>query len=163
MTTDLFKENVSKLEIQFSQQEREVLFVIDNCPAHPVIDNLKSIEIVRLPKNTTAKTQPMDAGVIKQFKGNYRRLLSRKRIHSFDMKIEFSVNILDAINFIHAAWPQIIPSHISNCFRHAGFRKMNSNQLPELSFSFNELDILWDKMVERVTDRRNFSRRLYLI
>ena len=71
------------------------------------------------------------------------------RIHSFDMKIEFSVNLLDAINFIHAAWSQIIPSHISNCFRHAGFRKMNSNQLPELSFSFNELDILWDKMVER--------------
>ena len=89
----------------------------------------------------------MDAGMIKQFKGNYRRLLTRKRIHSFDAKIEFSVNLLDAINFIHTAWYQIPSSHIANCFHHAGFKKINA-QPTDLSFSFTELDLIWDHMVE---------------
>ena len=70
MTTNLFQEYVYNLDIKFSQQIRKVAIMIDNCPAHPVLTNLKSIEMIRLPKNTTSKTQPMDAGVIKQFKEN---------------------------------------------------------------------------------------------
>lgn len=101
MTTNLFQEYIYNLDIKFSQLKRKVAIIIDNCPAHPVLTNLKSIEMIRLPKNTTSKTQPMDAGVIKQFKGNYRRLLTRKRIHSFGSKIEFSINLLDSINSIH--------------------------------------------------------------
>ena len=128
MTTNLFQEYIYNLDVKFSQQKRKVAIIIDNCPAHPVLTNLKSIEMIRLPKNTTSKTQPMDAGVIKQLKGNYRRLLSRKRIHSFDTKIDFSVNLLDSINFIHTAWSQIPSTHIANCFRHAGFKKMIQNQ-----------------------------------
>ena len=126
MTTNLFQEYVYNLDIKFCQQKRKFAIIIDNCPAYPVLTNLKSIEMIRLPKNTTSKTQPMDAGVIKHFKGNYRRLLTRKRIHSFDSKIEFSINLLDSINFIHTAWSQIPSSHIANCFYHAGFTRINS-------------------------------------
>ena len=61
MTTNLFQEYVYNLDIKFSQQIRKVAIMIDDCPAHPVLTNLKSIEMIRLPKNTTSKTQPMDA------------------------------------------------------------------------------------------------------
>ena len=147
MTTSLFEEYIYNLDLKIFLNKRKVAIVIDNCPVHPVLPNLKSIELLRLPRNTTSKTQSMDVGVIKQFKGNYRRLLTRKRIHSFDAIIEFWVNLLDEINFIHTAWYQIPSSHIANCFHHAGFTKINS-QPTDLSFSFTELDLIWDHMVE---------------
>ena len=43
---------------------RNVAFVIDSCPPHTYIDNLKAIKLYFLPPNTTSKTQPMDQGVI---------------------------------------------------------------------------------------------------
>ena len=48
----------------FAFEGRIVAFVIDSCPAHPHIFNLKSIKLYFLPPNTTSKTQPMDQGVI---------------------------------------------------------------------------------------------------
>ena len=53
-----------------------VAFVIDNCPAHPHIDNLKAIKLYFLPPNTTSKTQPMDQGVVSSLKANTARMLS---------------------------------------------------------------------------------------
>lgn len=38
--------------------------MIDNCPAHPQIENLKVIKLFFLPPNTTSKTKSMDQVVI---------------------------------------------------------------------------------------------------
>ena len=53
----LFEEWLRKLDRKFAFEGRNVAFVIDNCPAHPNIDNLKAIELYFLPPNTTSKTQ----------------------------------------------------------------------------------------------------------
>ena len=37
----------------------KVAIIINNCPTHPVLTNLKSIEMIRLLKNTKSKTQPI--------------------------------------------------------------------------------------------------------
>ena len=54
--------------------ERHVL-LIDNCPAHINLVPRANVRILFLPKNTTALSQPLDAGVIKEMKGHYKKFL----------------------------------------------------------------------------------------
>ncbi len=64
MDGDLFKEWVKELDSKFVAEKRKVAVLVDNCPAHPEVTELKAINLVFLPPNTTSKTQPMDQGVI---------------------------------------------------------------------------------------------------
>ena len=41
----LFEEWLRELDRKFAFEGRNVAFVIDNCPAHPHIDNLKAIKL----------------------------------------------------------------------------------------------------------------------
>lgn len=34
---------------------------------------------------------------------------------------EYSMSLLDAVNFIHLAWQAVSRETITNCFKHAGF------------------------------------------
>ena len=51
----LFEEWIRKMDIKFTTEEKKVALIIDNYPAHPTIDNLKSIELIFLPPYTTSK------------------------------------------------------------------------------------------------------------
>ena len=79
MTSDLFEEWVRGLDCIFQREDRKIALIVDNCPAHPDINDLKAIELVFLPPNTTSHTQPMDQGVIWSLKSKYR-ILSVRRI-----------------------------------------------------------------------------------
>ena len=72
MDSEIFTEYVRKLDALFLNQGRKIFLIIDNCPAHPEVENLEAIELVFLPPNTTSKTQPMDQGVIRSLKAFYR-------------------------------------------------------------------------------------------
>ena len=62
---------------------------------HPNVDNLKAIELVLLPPNTTSKTQPMDQGVMRALKAFYRTDVVRHQIKYIDAgKITPKINIL---------------------------------------------------------------------
>ena len=63
---------------RFVHQSRNVLFIVDNCPAHPVVDNLSNMKVVFLPPNATSRLQPMDQGVIHALKAGYRKKLLSK-------------------------------------------------------------------------------------
>ena len=65
MDSALFEEWVREQDRKFECEGRKVALIVDNCPAHPTISNLKAINLVFLPPNTTCKTQPMDQGVIR--------------------------------------------------------------------------------------------------
>ena len=56
----LFEDLLRELDRKFAFEGRNVAFVINNCPIHPHIDNLKAIKLYFLPCNTTCKTQPVD-------------------------------------------------------------------------------------------------------
>jgi hypothetical protein len=58
-----------------AKKKRKILLLVDNCPAHPHIQDLSNIKLVFLPPNATSVLQPMDIGIIKRFKGYYRRFL----------------------------------------------------------------------------------------
>uniref|UniRef100_A0A5S6R290 DDE-1 domain-containing protein n=1 Tax=Trichuris muris TaxID=70415 RepID=A0A5S6R290_TRIMR len=70
----------------------KVLLLIDNAPAHPVIDLLNSVdELVTVkffPPNVISSIQLMDQGVIRSFKGLYRKNLLRKLLMKYDNTAE---------------------------------------------------------------------------
>ena len=74
----LFEEWVKELYRKFNAEKRHVVLLVDNCPAHPPIENMKAIGLRFLRPNTTSKAQPMDQGVIRSLKAIYRRNVVRK-------------------------------------------------------------------------------------
>ena len=54
MVGDLFSSWLLKLDKQFEHENRKVLMVLDDCPAHANLqDALKAVKLVFLPPNTT--------------------------------------------------------------------------------------------------------------
>ncbi|KAF9176842.1 hypothetical protein BGZ50_009586, partial [Haplosporangium sp. Z 11] len=66
-----FKKWLEDFEQVMQKKNRIIVLVIDGAPGHNISKslNLCNIKIVRLPPGSTALTQPMDAGIIKSFKG----------------------------------------------------------------------------------------------
>ncbi|CAH0718928.1 unnamed protein product, partial [Brenthis ino] len=115
MTSQIFEEEVRKWDAEL--KSRKILLLVDNCPAHPIISNLRNIELAFFPANTTSILQPMDQSVIKSLKGHYRRKMLMDMIET-DGKV--SINMLQAVNFISKAWQEVTAATIQHSFRHAG-------------------------------------------
>lgn len=125
MTGVIFEEWVRNLDAKMLHQGRKIALVIDNCPAHPKLQNLKAIKLVFLPANTTSHTQPCDQGIIRNFKCYYRQVVVHKLLlHISDKEstsASFKLNVLDALHIMRSSWSYVEEKSIVNCFRHAGF------------------------------------------
>ena len=68
---------LEKLNYIMKLENWNVLLFLDNAPVH--LENLvgKPSNIVFLPKNTTSRLQPLDAGIIKNFNVKYLKKLLR--------------------------------------------------------------------------------------
>ncbi|XP_039747898.1 tigger transposable element-derived protein 4 [Pararge aegeria] len=141
MTSQIFEEEVRKWDAEL--KSRKILLLVDNCPAHPIISNLRNIELAFFPANTTSILQPMDQSVIKSLKGHYRRKMLMDMIET-DGKV--SINMLQAVNFISKAWQEVTAATIQHSFRHAGlcssqetnqFNSEDNLPLSELISQFN--------------------------
>ena len=121
MDSALFEEWVREQDRKFEGEGRKVALIVDNCPAHPDIPNVKAINLVFLPPNTTCKTQPMDQGVIRSIKAFYRGATVRKYIDALDKgKSAPNFNILDAMVMLTGAWDRVTTETVRNCFKKAG-------------------------------------------
>ena len=121
MGSSLFEEWVREQDRKFERQGRKIALIVDNCPAHPQISNLKAIHLVFLPPNSTSKTQPMDQGVIRATKAYSRQGTVKKFIDAVDnKKSPPNLSILDAMAILTEAWGRVSEETIRNCFRKAG-------------------------------------------
>ena len=127
MNTDIMTEIFSKLNRHLKRNDRHILLFMDNAPCHP--ENLKgrfsNINIAFLPKNTTSKTQPLDAGIISNWKVKYKKQLLRYVCGQIDgsksaSDIVKSVNVLMAIEWGRQAWDELSPDTIQKCFKKTG-------------------------------------------
>ena len=98
MSSFLFDEWVKELDRKFEKENCKIVLIADHCPAHPIVDGLKAIELVFLPQNTTSKTQPMDQGAIRSLKAKYCRKIIKRLFRAVDMKKKPSqTSVLDAM------------------------------------------------------------------
>lgn len=107
MTAQFFEEDVRKWNAEL--KTCKILLLVDNCPAHPCISNLRNKELAFFPANITTILQPMDQSVIKSLKGHYRR---RMLIELIGTDGKTSINMLQAVNFISKAWKEVTAAFI---------------------------------------------------
>ncbi|GFO36892.1 tigger transposable element-derived protein [Plakobranchus ocellatus] len=106
-------------------QKTKVLLTLDNCTAHPKVTNLKAVELLFLPPNTTSKSQPCDMGIINNVKCHYRGTLLKRLIDYINEGNDFNnfkLTLLDAAIILKQAWEKVEPATIRNCFKEAGFQ-----------------------------------------
>ena len=121
MTSSIFEDWLRKLDRRFKTQRRQVLMVVDNCPAHPKLNNLEAITLVFLPPNATSRLQPCDMGIIKNLKVKNRKLVKRRFLDSIENKTVSDINVLDAMQMLRSAWRDVTAQTVANCFHQAGF------------------------------------------
>ena len=96
MDSVLFEEWIWEMNTKFTKEKKKVALIIDNCPAHPTINYLKSIKLIFLPPNTTSKLQPIDQGVIRSLKAYYKALALQRVVLVINKGKDLSVfSILD--------------------------------------------------------------------
>lgn len=81
MTQELMKEWLSNFDRKM--QGRKVILFLDNATSHPHL-NLQNVKLAFFPPNVTSTCQPLDLGIIKNFKTHYRINLLKHVISSID-------------------------------------------------------------------------------
>lgn len=103
---------------EIKKLEQRALLLIDNAPSHPTnLSDLTTcipVEVVFLPPNTTALIQPMDQGVISNFKAYYLRRTFKQMFEKTDGEEKQSIrefwknyNIMNAVANINLSWNEI--------------------------------------------------------
>ena len=124
MTTALFNEWITDFNRKMRLQNRNVLLFIDNAPSHPA-QQLSNVKVQFLPPNTTSVLQPLDAGLIKTMKSNYRKCLLRAVLSRIDQNLTVSeiqkqISVLDAYHWIATAVRSIQGVSVLKCFNRCG-------------------------------------------
>uniref|UniRef100_A0A914D8A6 DDE-1 domain-containing protein n=1 Tax=Acrobeloides nanus TaxID=290746 RepID=A0A914D8A6_9BILA len=147
MTGPIFETWLDNWNKKLSNEGRKILLYMDNFSGHTEME-LSNIVIKFLPPNTTARTQPLDQGIIKNLKLFYRQQLLQNHVDALDVEQEYNPNLLDALRMLKKAWDKVKPSTIINCFRHAGFVVDNQTQAIEVAENdeLNELEELWNRL-----------------
>ena len=66
MQVEIMEKVLETMNRQMVKEERNVILVLDNAIVHPtsLVDKFTNIKVVFLPKNTTSRLQPLNAGII---------------------------------------------------------------------------------------------------
>ena len=121
MTAELFEERVRQLNRKFSTANRKIALIIDNCTAHPHVEQLNSIGLIFLRPNTTSHTQPMNQGITGALKAKYRSLAVRKLIAALEKKNPVpTISILSAMTMLEKTRNAASNKTFTNCFKKAG-------------------------------------------
>lgn len=132
MTQDIMSEWLLKFDLKMRKQKRKILLFLDNAGSHPREVKLQNIKVIFLPPNTTSMCQPLDQGIIQNFKFFYRGSILKHILSKMDQvksasELAKSINVLEALYYMKTAWNKVSSATIQNCFRKAGFHKSNGD------------------------------------
>ena len=93
-------------------EDRKVVLFLDNGTCHPESMIGQFSQIIFLPKNTTSRLQPLDAGIIQNFKVKYRKrlvedVLARIQEDASATQIVKGVDVLVDIEWLQEAWKEV--------------------------------------------------------
>lgn len=123
MTAVIFENFLRSWDAELARKKRKIALLLDNCPAHPHITTLNNIELVFLPPNTTSLIQPLDQGIIKTFKTNFRTNMRKWIINAIEVnpqqasEVVKRLSVLDALHMTVEAWNKVTETTICNCFK----------------------------------------------
>ncbi|KAI6658851.1 Tigger transposable element-derived protein 4-like isoform X4 [Oopsacas minuta] len=104
MTGFIFEKWIRRWDSSLRMNKRNICLLVDNCSAHPKSVSLTDICLKFLPANTASIMQPMDMGVIKNWKAHYKSRLNSRIINAMDgnlslraLDIAKSITLFDAL------------------------------------------------------------------
>ena len=115
-----------KVNNQLKSESRSIALLMDNAGCHPqnLSGKYSNIKILFLSPNTTSVLQPLDLGIINNFKVHYRKLLMQYVLAKIEEcssnEVVKSVNILLACRWVAQAWELVSSDTIKKCVRKAG-------------------------------------------
>ena len=155
---EIMEKILATLNNQMIKEKRNVVLFLDNATVHPpsLIDKFSNIKIIFLPKNTTSRLQPLDAGIIQSFKSKYRKRLMRHvlaRINEDLLASEIAkeIDVLQAIEWVAKAWDDVTAKTIKNCFAKCGFNKTTSE------IEDDDVDAEFDELFKELTESNSGS------
>ena len=114
MTAEIMTSVLGKINRQIEVAKRKIILFMDNAPCHPesLSEGYSNIKVVFLPNNTTSRLQPLDAGIIKNFKLKHRKKLLKFVISRINDSVKATdiiqeVDVLKAISWIKSAWGDV--------------------------------------------------------
>lgn len=151
MTSILMDQWLKILNQKMKCQKRNIILFLDNASCHPKV-NLSNIKLCFLPPNTTSHTQPLDQGIIQNFKMHYRTQVLRSIIANMTSSqsagdLAKKISVLDAIRWIDHSVKNIKPDCVKKCFSRCGIKFDE-----ELNETFNELVEDSNEIEELVAD-----------
>lgn len=110
-----------KIYLQENNLPPKAVLLLDNAPAHPDAEQLKSedgnIFVAYFPPNVTSIAQPMDQGVIETMKRLYRKNLMLQLLGEDDFMVFWkSLNLKEAIYAVARAWSEVKETNIKKAF-----------------------------------------------
>jgi hypothetical protein len=129
MTTGVFQEWLSSFDRRMRLKGRHVILLVDNATSHSTDGmRLTNVTVKFLRPNTTSHIQPMDAGIIRNFKAYYRNLTVLHFLDCIERNEDQAISVRLALSFIKQAWVSVKQTTIVNCWRHV-------NILPDASIT----------------------------
>ncbi|XP_053649240.2 uncharacterized protein [Cherax quadricarinatus] len=125
MTSSIFENWVLQLDEQYQNLNRNIVILVNACPAHPNIDNLRCVRLIFLPKETTSQLQPVEQGIIQNLKTIYRRFVLERLIEHSEKGQDYEVTVLEAMEFLEEAWKQVKTELIVDSFKQAGLEQLD--------------------------------------
>lgn len=136
MTADIMTTWLHKFDTKMKKQNRKVVLFLDNATSHSKIA-LDNVKLIFLPPNTTSHCQPLDQGIIQNFKMIYRSYFIKRLLTCIDsgsslQEVEKSITLTNALIWITVVWRNLSPMTIKKCFAKAGFMcNVDSNGFEE--------------------------------
>ena len=127
MNGNIMESILTKLNHRLSRSSRTILLFMDNTGCHPehLQGKFSNIKVCFLPAKTTAKLQPLDLGIIQNFKVHYRNYFLRHVLTKIDectsaSEVCKSISGLVAIRWVAMALSLVQEETVQKCFRRAG-------------------------------------------
>lgn len=128
MNISLYSEWLCDWDEEPRCHNRKIIYFHDNFSAHlsGTPDDLTQIRVENFRANLTAHVQPLNARIIRNFKGRYRRLFVERAVDRYDSGITpaliYEINQLEAMQIAAQAWDAVEPKTIANCWRKSGIQ-----------------------------------------
>ena len=122
MNTSLFFDWLKRFSMFIANSHnRKVILLLENASAHGNVETLPpltNVEILFLPPNTTAKLQPMDAGIIACLKRGYRKWQYEMAVDNLNATLTniYMVDQLVAMKVVKAVWQVLSSLTVYNCW-----------------------------------------------
>ncbi|XP_070005588.1 uncharacterized protein [Nicotiana sylvestris] len=87
MTCEIFKKYMLNLNAKFEDENCKILLLMDNATSHDIEEyesQLTRIKVHHLPPNTTSHLQPVDAGIIANFKVKHKSCFIKHLIDEYE-------------------------------------------------------------------------------